>query len=134
MLRDLETGEVVLAAVRNPFENFTSGGKLRPAVLVAESDGVWSLMGLTTNRKYRTGGARVAVPDWRRVGLHQPGFLWGENLTRVPSFDIEGHLGWADALLANAIIELADLPECSAAELQASAQRRHGLPPSGRVA
>lgn len=115
------TGDIVVASVRNPFENPHSKGKNRPFVLVRRVDGHWCGMGLTSNPRYRTGAPRVAVPNPIAVGLRGPGFLWGDRLTGVSVFDIHGVFGVVDTALAEAVISLAHLGGADAAALREAA-------------
>lgn len=121
-------GELVVAAVRNPIENWRSTGKPRPVVIIDRVDGHYRTMGLTSNRTYRNGSLRVPVPDPAMVGLRGPGFLWGDHLTNVSVLDIGDHIGWVDSRLAEAIIQLADLPEALARLLRAAAAEHHPDP------
>jgi hypothetical protein len=119
------TGELTWASVRNPLENRASVGKDRPVVVVEREGGHYRTVGLTTRTQYRDGGARVAIPNPRRVGLSGPGFLWGNKLTNVSSMDLGDHIGWADPELAEAVIELAGLDGEAAERLREAARRHH---------
>ncbi len=113
-------GEVVTASVRNPLENPTAEGKVRPAVLVRRDGGSWYIMGLTTRSTYRDSTPRTPVPDPYAVGLNRRGFLWGNRLTRLSVLDVEHHLGWVNAALVSTIILQARLgPEDAAALVMA---------------
>lgn len=131
-------GELVVAAVRNPIENRYSSGKPRPAVIVDRVDGHYRTMGLTSKGTYKNGAPRVPVPDPATVGLRGPGYLWGDHLTNVSVLDIGNHIGWVDSRLAEAIIQLAELPETLAELLRAAAAEHHpdpgesGSEPGGR--
>jgi hypothetical protein len=114
-------GEVVLADVRNPYENHGCGGKPRPGTLVARSRSGWLLMGHTSKRKYRDGTPRTPIPNPRAVGLNAPGFCWADHLTYVPSSDIHDHIGWVDRELADTIIDLTGINGAWAADLVAAA-------------
>jgi hypothetical protein len=124
-----QPGMVVLAWVRNPFENPLSTGKIRPVVLVEREGGHWRVMGLTTKSRYRSGQKRVAVPAPTQVGLNGPGYLWGDGLTPVCALDLERPIGWCDLLLAEAIADLAHLPYLLRRGLTAAAQLRNPMPP-----
>lgn len=115
-------GDVVLAGVRNPIENRNSKGKYRPFVLVRRVDGHWRGMGLTTNSHYASGAPRVAIPEPLEVGLHGPGFLWGDHLTNVCALDIDRAIGKVTPALAEAVVLLAGLYGADAAALRAAAQ------------
>lgn len=116
------TGDVVLAAVRNPFENPNSKGKYRPFVLVRRRGGHWCGMGLTTKPRYANGVPRVAIPDPLAVGLQRQGFLWGDRLTNVCVLDLRNVLGVVDTALAEALISLVSLGAADAAALREAAQ------------
>lgn len=116
------TGDIVLASVRNPIENRNSKGKTRPFVLVRRHEGHWSGMGLTTNPRYANGVPRVAIPDPTAVGLHRPGFLWGDRLTNVCVLDIQAIISVVDPALAESVISLAGLGTADAAALREAAQ------------
>lgn len=116
------TGDVVLAAVHNPIENPHSKGKLRPFVLVRRSGGHWVGMGLTTKPTYANGDPRVAIPDPTGVGLHRPGFLWGDRLTKVCVLDLRAIISVVDPALAEGVISLAGVEAADAAVLREAAQ------------
>lgn len=124
-----QIGMVVLAFVSNPLENPNCKGKLRPVVLVERVSGHWRVMGLTTNPRYRTGMARVAVPDPAHVGLRGPSYLWGRNLTSVCVLDLERPIDWCDPLLAEAVADLAQLRRPLRNELIAAAEWWNPMPP-----
>lgn len=124
-----QVGMVVLASVSNPLENPQCTGKIRPVVLVERVCGHWRVMGLTTNPRYRTGLARVAVPDPAHVGLRGPGYLWGRNLTSICALELERPIGWCDPELAEAVADLAQLPRSLRSELEAAAERWNPMPP-----
>lgn len=115
------TGDIVVAGVRNPFENPNSKGKNRPFVLVKRVDGHWRGMGLTTNPHYANGAPRQAIPNPTAVGLQRPGFLWGDRLTNVCVLDIRGRLGVVEPSLAEAVISLAALDAEDSASLRRAA-------------
>ena len=102
-------GDLVIADVRNPFENPHSRSKHRPLVLVCRIDGHWCGMGLTTNPRHVDGAPRVAVPHPAAVGLRGAGYLWGDRLTSVSVLDIGRVIGRVDLPLANAVLNLAGL-------------------------
>lgn len=81
-------------------------------------------MGLTTLDHYATGEPRVPVPDWRRVGLNGPGWLWSNNLAIVPVLDIHHHLGWADDDLVTAIADTARMSEFEVMDLRPYNRRK----------
>lgn len=116
-----QTGDIVVADVRNPIENPASKGKRRPFVLVSRVDGHWLGMGLTTNPRYAGGAPRVAVPNPTAVGLTGLGFLWGDRLTNVSVLDIDRVIGRVEPSLAEAVIALARLGCADAAALRAAA-------------
>lgn len=124
-----QVGMVVLASVSNPLENPQCTGKIRPVVLVERVCGHWRVMGLTSNPRYRTGLARVAVPQPAHVGLHGRGYLWGRNLTSVCVLDLDRPIGWCDLQLAEAVSDLADLPRSLRNGLEAAAERWNPMPP-----
>ena len=111
-------GDIVVAAVRNPFENPTSKGKNRPFVLVRRVDGHWRGMGLTTSSHYASGAPRLAIPDPAAAGLRRPGYLWGDRLTNVFVLDIHGAIGKVTPALAEAVISLAGLSGADAEALR----------------
>ncbi len=116
-------GDVVIINLLNALENRHTTGKRRPAVLIRRENGHWKTMGLTTNPRYRDGGARVAIPNPCAVGLRGPGWLWGDRLASVAALDVEGRIGQVDDAMADAIIELAGLDAGDAAALQDAAKR-----------
>ncbi len=116
-----QSGDIVVADIRNPIENPASKGKRRPFLLVRRVDGHWLGMGLTTNPRYAGGVPRVAIPNPTAVGLTGPGFLWGGRLTNVSVLDIDRVIGRVDASLAEAVIALARLCCADAAALRAAA-------------
>jgi len=125
---ELEIGEVVEVAVRNPLENAANSGKPRPAVLVASEtrrgDG-WLIMGLTTKPTFADGSPRVRIPNPRAIGLEGNGYLWGNTLTWVEARSVESHIGWADRALAFAVADHAQLPQPQLIELLTSAFLHH---------
>lgn len=102
-------GDLVIADVRNPFENAHSKVKHRPFVLVCRIDGHWCGMGLTTKPRHDHGAARVAVPHPAAVGLRGASYLWGDRLTSVSVLDIDRVIGRIDLPLADAVANLAGL-------------------------
>src|SRR5690348_2565799 len=102
-------GEIVWVRIWNSTENPRARGKLRPAILVEDVDGQWNTLGLTTNPQYLSGQPRVAVSNWRQVGLKCPGYIWGNRLTRVSYLDLGDHIGWVDESLVTEIESLLDL-------------------------
>jgi hypothetical protein len=96
-------GEVVWANCGHPLEDGISTGKWRPMVLVRRSGGHWVAVGLTTNPRFMDGQARTPIPNPRWAGLSGPGYIWGENLTRISVLDIGDHIGWAHPQLIEAI-------------------------------
>lgn len=121
-----ETGELVWAAVLNPFENRKSKGKLRPVVLIERVDGHWRAMGLTTNSTYAGGVGRRPIPDVVAVGLQRPGYLWASHLTNVSVMDIRDHIGWADESLVEAIVSEVRITDDVVERLHHSADAHHG--------
>lgn len=117
------SGDVVIINLLNAIENRQTTGKRRPAVLIRRENGHWKTMGLTTNPRYRDGGARVAIPDPRAVGLRRPGWLWGNRLSNVAALDVERCIGRVDEAMADSIIELAGLDDDAAAALQDAAKQ-----------
>jgi hypothetical protein len=98
------TGDVVLANHINGIENRRSVGKVRPVVLIDEVDGHWNALGLTTKSHYLDGTTRVAIPNPMEIGLHSPGFFWGNRLTRISKIDLLQPLGRINAETARTII------------------------------
>ena len=96
-------GEVVWANCGHPLEDDSSAGKWRPMVLVRRTGANWAAVGLTTNPRFGDGQARAAIPNPRWAGLSGPGYIWGENLTRISVLDIGDHIGWAHPQLVEAI-------------------------------
>ncbi len=123
-----EAGELVWARILNSLENRASEGKGRPVVLIRRVGGKWLAMGLTTNRRYRDGAPRVAIPNHEKVGLADPGFLWADHLTPVAVIDLGNHIGWIDHDLAETVIQAASLNDEDAEELRQVAARHHLLP------
>lgn len=117
-------GDLVIADVRNPFENPHSKGKLRPFVLVYRVDGHWCGMGLTTNPRHHSGAPRVAVPQPAAVGLRRDGFLWGDRLTSVSVLDIGHVIGRVDLPLVDAVSSLAGLEGETLTQLRRAALER----------
>lgn len=117
-----EPGELVWAMHFNGLEDPGTRGKLRPVVLVAQEDGQWLVMGLTSKDRYRDGTPRVAVPNPRHVGLQSSGYLWGSRMDRISAIDLDTHIGWVDDALAEAVIEQAGLYGRYASALRDSAQ------------
>lgn len=115
-------GELVWASVLNPFENRRSRGKARPAVLVRRERSQWLIIGLTTNPRFRDGSPRTPIPNPQVVGLPKPGFLWGDNLTRIGVLDVRDHIGWVDDDLAELIAIKAGLSDTDAAAVFAAAR------------
>lgn len=115
-------GDVVVASVRNPFENPNSRGKKRPLVLVRRVDGHWRGMGLTTSPHYASGTPRLAIPDPVAAGLRGPGFLWGDRLTNVFVLDIHSTIGRVTPALAEEVISLSGLGSADAEALRKAAQ------------
>ena len=124
-----EPGEVVWATVFNPFENDSSKGKQRPAVLIYRVGGHWKIMGLTSKPHFHDGRSRIPVPNPQAVGLPGPGHLWGNRTTQISAMDVGDHLGWADLNLAGLIIGYAGLYGRVARDLWAAAERHHAFPP-----
>lgn len=116
-------GDIVVAAVRNPIEDRSSRGKLRPFILVNRVDGHWRGMGLTTNPRYASGLPRLPIPNFQNVGLNRPGYLWGDRLTNVAVLDIHATIGRVDTALADAVIALVGLRGEDATAVNASALR-----------
>lgn len=110
-------GDVVLAKVMNPLENANNTGKFRPVVLIQRVGGHWRVMGLTTNDAFADGRKRTPVPNWQAVGLHGPGYLWGDRLTNVSVLDVGRRVGEADLELAVTIVRA--VPTLTRAELWA---------------
>lgn len=119
---NLQTGDIVVADVRNPIENPGSRGKRRPFLLVRRVDGHWQGMGFTTRPSYASGAPRVAIPDPKTVGLTSSGFLWGDRLTSVSVLDIHQVIGQVNPSLAEAVIGLARLSCADAAALRTAAR------------
>ncbi len=119
-------GELVWARQFNSSENPATTGKFRPIVLIERRGGQWIAMGLTTKANYADGTPRVRIADPAAVGLRRPGYLWGEHTTCISVLDVDGHIGWVDLALAEAIIELARLPIQVASTLLESAATHRG--------
>lgn len=117
-------GDIVVAAIRNPFENSNSKGKNRPFVLVRRVDGHWLGMGLTTSSRYASGAPRLAIPDPAAAGLRGPGFLWGDRLTSVSVLDMQCAIGTVTPSLADAVISLAGLGGADSESLREASLRR----------
>jgi hypothetical protein len=115
-------GEVVIASIGHPLEDPTSKGKPRPAVLIRRAGGHWLLMGLTTNPRYAGGTPRTPVPNPARVGLHGPGYLWGQP-TWVSVLDLNKHIGWVDPTLAAVLADHVDLDPADTLALGFAAMR-----------
>lgn len=105
--RTLACGQLRWTTVLNPLEDPLSTGKERPAMLVSDLGQSWRVMGLTTKNHYEDGRPRTAIPDHLAVGLHAPGYLWGDRLTRVRTTDIGEFIGMADNSLIDAVVTLA---------------------------
>ena len=103
----LGVGQLRLASVMNPVEDPTASGKQRPTLLVSDHGLWWRVMGLTTKRHYADGSSRTSIPDPLAVGLHGPGYLWGDRLTRIRTSDIGIHIGFADRQLIDTLIQTA---------------------------
>jgi hypothetical protein len=115
-------GQVVWVQIFNPFENPGATGKWRPGILVRRCAGHWTVIGLTTNRRYRNGRDRTAIPQPRAIGLPGPGFIWGDRLTQVSAIDIGDHLGFIDEPTAEVLITVVNLDEQDAAILRQAAR------------
>lgn len=120
-------GEVILMNFYNALENRHSTGKVRPAVLVERHDGHWLAVGLTTRSSYANGDARTPVPNHQAVGLKGPGYIWTGRPDHVSALDIVAHLGWVDRDLIEAIYSTGYLSEEQRRELEAAADRHHGV-------
>lgn len=108
----LTPGRVVIGNVIAPREGKTDG-KPRPVVLVGprltpDQRPAWAVMGLTTKSTYEDGHPRFPIADWRRMGLRQPGYLWGGRLAVLPLEDIYDPIGWVGVEDARQIREFAD--------------------------
>jgi hypothetical protein len=89
-------------------------------VLVRRSGSHWAAVGLTTNPKFEDGPTRPAIPNPRWAGLPGPGYLWGENLTRISVLDIGDHIGWSHPQLVDLIQEHVRLNEADRLALRGS--------------
>jgi len=74
-------------------------------VLVRRVGPHWMAAGLTTQATRADGSPRVALVNPRWAGLWGPGYLWGENLTRVSVLDVGDHIGWVHPELLGQIEE-----------------------------
>lgn len=113
----LKSGEVVLANCRNSLEDRRSTGKLRPMVITQREDGHVRTVGLTRKPTYRHGASRVAIPNPTELGLHGPGYLWGNRVTLISVLDVERHIGWADQAFVDVVHQNVDLSESDRASL-----------------
>ena len=104
-----EPGEVVWANCLNSLENRNARGKLRPMLIIRRVGGQFNTVGLTTNPRFRSGEARVVVPDPAGLGLRGAGYIWGRRVTSVSVLDVVNHAGWAHEPLLRAVLESVDL-------------------------
>lgn len=122
----LAVGEVVLARISMPTDaRCTDGGKVRPALLVAEQGKSWLVAPLTTLRAHRDGTPRVRIEQPRCAGLRgrQASYLWSSDLRRVGRIDVHGHIGWAHPPLVEAAAEHCRMTEAERAGLLAAVAR-----------
>lgn len=121
----IQTGMVVIADVYNPFENPNSTGKGRPCIVVERQGGQVLIVGLTSKRTFRNGGARIAVPDPSALGLHGPGHLWSDRWYRVSAIDVGEVIGWVTPEAAELVIGNVRVNPRQAHALRAAAHDHH---------
>jgi hypothetical protein len=121
----LKFGQIRWCNVRNPIENLAAVGKWRPAMLASENGTRWRIMGFTTKSRFEDGAPRVAIPDFRAIGLPRTGYLWGHRLTRIDTSDIGIYIGQADSRLTRLILNVsrADLTMSEIAEFRRALDR-----------
>ena len=122
----LYSGEIVTAAVRNPFEQRGSTGKVRCVVLLERLGASYRCMGLTAKSSFADGSPRTPVPNPTTVGLRGPGWLWGGRPISVDVLSIEDHVGTVDPALAFEVARAAGLSLDRQDELLSVALQYHG--------
>jgi hypothetical protein len=86
-------------------------------VIIQRDDGHVRGVGLTSKPTYRHGAPRVAIPNPTELGLHGPGYLWGNRVTLISVLDVERHIGWATETFLNVILQSVNLSESDRASL-----------------
>ena len=69
--------------------------KFRPVIIVGTHRVSLQAIQLTTKTEYKSSGRpRIAIPNWRGLGLDKPAWLWSPNLALVYRLGIKKHVGW----------------------------------------
>jgi hypothetical protein len=104
-----EPGEIVWGRIFNGIEDRNSSGKWRPVVILEPGDQKHRVIGLTSQRAYKTTCApRVPIPNPTACGLRNGGFIWSPKPSWCLRFDLGDHIGWADNELAAVIATMVD--------------------------
>ena len=122
-----EPGEIVWGRIFNGIEDNKSAGKWRPVVILESGDREHRVVGLTSQRAYKTTRTpRVPIPNPAACGLRNGGFIWSPKPCMCLRFDLGDHIGWADNDLAAVIATMVDA-EWNAVDRMLDAVARRSL-------